>query len=99
MDLALEAGAEDIRTEEITFEVICPMSEYDNVSQAITDKGIETLSSELAHLPNVEVPVNDKDTARKVLHLVEKLEELEDVKAVHHNMDLDEGLLEEEGVS
>ncbi|MGB0344293.1 MAG: YebC/PmpR family DNA-binding transcriptional regulator [Coraliomargarita sp.] len=96
MDLALEAGAEDILTEEDHFEVLCPMSEYDKVSQAIADKGIETVSSELAYLPNVEVPVSDKDTARKVLHLVEKLEDLEDVKAVHHNMDLADGLLDAE---
>ena len=96
MDVALEAGAEDIRTEEDHFEVICPMVEYDKVSQALSDKEIETISSELAYLPNVEVPVSDKDTARKVLHLVEKLEELEDVKAVHHNMDLAESLLDEE---
>ncbi|PDH30155.1 MAG: YebC/PmpR family DNA-binding transcriptional regulator [Puniceicoccaceae bacterium MED-G30] len=95
MEITLEAGAEDILNEADHFEVICPISEYDAVSQALTDKGIETVSSELAYLPNVEVPVTDKDTARKVLHLVEKLEDLEDVKAVHHNMDLADGLLEE----
>jgi transcriptional/translational regulatory protein YebC/TACO1 len=43
------------------------------------------------------VPVTDKDTARKVLHLVEKLDELEDVKAVHHNMDIADDLLEDAG--
>ena len=95
MEITLEAGAEDILNEADHFEVICPISEYDAVSQALPDKGIETVSSELAYLPNVEVPVTDKDTARKGLHLVEKLEDLEDVKAVHHNMDLADGLLEE----
>jgi len=97
MELALDAGAEDILTEEDHFEVICPMSEYDRVSQAIAERNIETVSSELAYLPNVEVPVSDKETARKVLHLVEKLDELEDVKAVHHNMDLADGVFDEDG--
>ncbi|NQY32841.1 MAG: YebC/PmpR family DNA-binding transcriptional regulator [Coraliomargarita sp.] len=96
MDIALDAGAEDIVTEETHFEVLCPLSEYDKVAQALEDKGIETESSELAYIPNVEVPISDKETARKVLHLVEKLDELEDVKAVHHNMDLADGVLGDE---
>ena len=96
MDIALEAGAEDIITEDTHFEVLCPMSEYDHVAQALEEKGIETESSELAYLPNIEVPVSDKETARKVLHLVEKLDDLEDVKAVHHNMDIAEGVFTDE---
>lgn len=93
MDLALEAGAEDIKLEGAHFEVICPMNEYDALSQALSEKEVETESSELAYLPNILVPVDDKDTARKALHLIEKLDELEDVKAVHANMDLSEDLL------
>ncbi len=96
MDIVLEAGAEDIANEGDHFEVICPMSDYDTVSQALSDKEIETESSELAYLPNIMVPIEDKDTARKVLHLIEKLDDLEDVKAVHHNMDIAEDLLDDE---
>ena len=87
MDIVLEAGAEDIKNEGDHFEVVCPMSEYDAVSQALSDKEIETESSELAYIPNILVPIQDKDTARKVLHLIEKHDDLEDVKAVHHNME------------
>jgi len=96
MDLALEAGAEDIKNEGDHFEVICPMTEYDALSQALEDKGIETESSELAYIPNIMVPIEDKDTARKVLHLIEKLDDLEDVKAVHSNMDIADDLLGDE---
>jgi len=96
MDIALEAGAEDIKNEGDHFEVICPMSEYDTLSQALSDNKIETESSELAYLPNILVPVEDKEVARKVLHLIEKLDELEDVKAVHANMDIADDLLGEE---
>ena len=39
MDVALEAGAEDIKNEGDHFEVVCPMSAYDAVSQALTDQG------------------------------------------------------------
>ena len=86
MEIALEAGAEDIKN---------ALADYDAVSQALEEKKIETVASELAYLPNVMVPIADKDTARKVLHLVEKLDELEDVKAVHHNMELEDALLDE----
>lgn len=96
MDLVLEAGAEDIKNEGDHYEVICPMAEYDAVSQALSDKEIETESSELAYIPNILMPVEDKDTARKVLHLIEKLDDLEDVKAVHSNMDLADDLLDHE---
>jgi YebC/PmpR family DNA-binding regulatory protein len=96
MDLALEAGAEDIKNEGDHFEVICSISEYDTLSQALSDQEIETESAELAYIPNIMVPVEDKDAARKVLHLIEKLDDLEDVKAVHSNMDLAEDLLDDE---
>jgi YebC/PmpR family DNA-binding regulatory protein len=96
MDVALEAGAEDIKSEGDHFEVICPMSEYDSVSQALNEKGIESEESDLVYLPNILVPVEDKDTARKVLHLIEILDGLEDVKAVHSNLDIAEDVLGDE---
>ena len=95
MEIALEAGAEDIKNEADHFEILCALADYDAVSQALEEKKIETVASELAYLPNVMVPIADKDTARKVLHFVEKLDELEDVKAVHHNMELGDALLDE----
>lgn len=94
MELALEAGAEDIKNEGDHYEVICPMADYDSLCQALNE--IETESSDLVYLPNILVPVEDKETARKVLHLIEKLDDLEDVKAVHANMDLADGVLDEE---
>ena len=96
MNVVLDAGAEDISSAGDHFEVICPISEYDTLSQALGDKDIVTESSELAYIPNVLVPTDDREIARKVLHLIDKLDDLEDVKAVHHNMDITEGLLASE---
>lgn len=93
IEVALEAGAEDISDEGDHFQVICPIAEYDKLAQAFSDHNIVTESSELAYIPSVLVPVKDTDTARRVLHLIEKLDDLEDVKAVHHNMELSEDLL------
>ncbi len=93
MDLALEAGAEDIKNEGDHFEVICPMSEYDSLTQALSDKGITPESAELAYLPNILVPIDDVEAARKVMHLIELLDSLEDVKAVYSNLDIADDLL------
>ena len=95
MEIAIEAGAEDIRVEDEYFEVLTELTDYDAVANAIEEAGIQAESSELAYLPNSEVPVEDRDTAKKVLRLVEVLEDLEDVKAVHSNFDIDDSLLED----
>lgn len=94
-ELALENDAEDIVTEKEHYEIICESSQYDRLAEAFEKAGIETDSSELAYLPNNLVPVSDEDTARKIFKLIETLEDLEDVKAVHGNYDMDEALLEE----
>ncbi|MBC60969.1 MAG: YebC/PmpR family DNA-binding transcriptional regulator [Opitutales bacterium] len=94
-ELALENDAEDIVTEKEHYEIICETSQYDRLAEAFEKAGIETDSSELAYLPNNLVPISDEDTARKIFKLIETLEDLEDVKAVHGNYDMDEALLEE----
>lgn len=93
MEVALEAGAEDIRNEGDHFEIICEVNDYDQLSKALEDKKIEPDSSELAYLPNSLVPVSDPDVVKQVLRLIENLEDLDDVKAVWSNYDIDEKLL------
>ncbi|WP_269542474.1 YebC/PmpR family DNA-binding transcriptional regulator [Cerasicoccus fimbriatus] len=93
MEVALEAGADDIVNNDDHFEVTCEMAEFDAVSTALNDKGIEPDSSELAYIPNTLVPVTDADVVKQVLRLTETLDDLEDVKAVWANYDIDESLL------
>ena len=93
MELALEAGAEDVLDKGDHYEVLCTLANYDALSQALSDQTIAVESSELAYLANVQVPVDDADIARKVLHLISALDALEDVKAVHSNMQLADALL------
>ncbi|MDV7399993.1 YebC/PmpR family DNA-binding transcriptional regulator, partial [Arthrospira platensis SPKY1] len=82
-------GADDVANEGDHYEVTCPIADYDAVSQAFNDKGLELESAELVYLPNVTVPIADKEIAAKILRLIEKLDELEDVKAVHSNLEID----------
>jgi YebC/PmpR family DNA-binding regulatory protein len=93
-ELALENDAEDIIVEEEHYEVICETAHYDQISDALSTVSVLPDSSELAYIPNNLVQVTDEDTVRKILKLVDNLEDLEDVKAVHGNYDIDDALLE-----
>ncbi|MBN2069078.1 MAG: YebC/PmpR family DNA-binding transcriptional regulator [Opitutales bacterium] len=96
MEVALEAGAEDILNNEDHFEVLCPMTEFDTVAQALEKAGIEPNESQLSYIPSSTIPVTDADTARKCLRLIDALEDLEDVQHVFANFDIDDALLDEE---
>ncbi|HCJ12511.1 MAG: transcriptional regulator [Verrucomicrobia bacterium GWF2_51_19] len=94
MELALEAGAEDVVNKGDHFEVICAINDFDNLVRVFSDKKIKTDSSEVAYIPSNLVSITDEATAAKILKLVEKLEELEDVKSVFANFYIDDVLLE-----
>lgn len=90
MEVALEAGAEDIKNQGDHFEVITELSEFDAVAKALEEQGITCESSEIVYLPNNLVTITDPDIAKQVIRLTEALDDLEDVKAVHANYDIDE---------
>jgi YebC/PmpR family DNA-binding regulatory protein len=92
MEVVLDAGAEDIKSHGDHFEVLSPISAYDAVSDALAKAGIHADESELAYIPVTTFPVKDAETAKKVLHLVEQLEAIDDVKSVFTNAEIDEGL-------
>ena len=94
MELALEAGAEDFKNENGFFEIVTSVPDYNAVAEALENKGIKAESSDLVYIPSVTVPISDADTAKKVQALIDALEDLDDVKAVHSNDDFDEALLD-----
>ena len=93
-EIALENEAEDVIVEKEHYEVICETPNYARMVEALSKSAIITASSELAYLPENLVVVSDENIAQKILKLVDNLEELEDVKAVHSNYDIDEALLD-----
>lgn len=93
MEIALDAGAEDIINNEDHFEILCPINTYDAVSAALEKAGIVPDDSNLAWIPNTLVPITDADTAQKVLRLEETLDSLEDVQNVYTNYDIDDSLM------
>lgn len=93
MELALAAGADDVINHGDHFEILCPVAEYYTLAKALQDKGLKPESSELAYVPNLQVPVADAGVAKQVLELIDALEALDDVKAVHGNHDIDPKLI------
>ena len=87
MEIALEAGADDIALDGDFFEVTCEPSSFEGVKQALTEKGIPLSNAEVTKVPNSTVKVVGNE-ARQLLNLMESLEEHEDIQAVHANFDI-----------
>jgi YebC/PmpR family DNA-binding regulatory protein len=91
--VAIDAGAEDIGTDDDFFEVTCEPADLAAVRAALDGAGIEVENAEVAQLPKVRVEI-DEDGATKLMRLIDALEELDDVDAVHANFDVDADVLE-----
>ncbi|MDL2280163.1 YebC/PmpR family DNA-binding transcriptional regulator [Desulfovibrio sp. OttesenSCG-928-G11] len=94
MEVGLENGAEDIVDEGDFWEVHSQPGDFDALRQAFEDAGLEAESAEISMLPQNTVPV-DADAGRKVLRLVEAMEDNDDVQQVHANFDLPDEVLAE----
>lgn len=88
MEVALDAGADDVITSEQGYEVRCAVNAFDKVAQALEQRGIRTDSAEIAYIPTTTVPVADLNAARTVVKLQNTLEELDDVQAVFSNEEM-----------
>jgi YebC/PmpR family DNA-binding regulatory protein len=91
--VAVEAGAEDISTDEGVFEVVTRLEDFAAVRDSLEEAGVEIDNAELAYLPNTLVPI-DEDQTRKLMTLIERLEELDDVDEVYANFDAPAEVLE-----
>jgi YebC/PmpR family DNA-binding regulatory protein len=84
--VAVEAGAEDITTDDDVFEVIAEPADFTRVRNALEQAGVEMDSAEMAYRASSLVPI-DEEQARKLLRLIDALEDSDDVDAVHANFD------------
>jgi YebC/PmpR family DNA-binding regulatory protein len=92
LELALEAGAEDLNDSESSWEIVTDPSALAAVRDALDTAGIEIFSAELTMLPQSTIPV-DGGEARRVLQLIEALDDLEDVQNVSANFDIPEEVM------
>ena len=92
LELGLEAGAEDLNDSESSWEIVTDPSALAAVRDALRAAGIEIFSAELTMLPQSAIPV-DGGEARRVLQLIEALDDLEDVQNVYANFDIPEEVM------
>ena len=92
---ALDAGAEDVLPDEESFTVYTAMEDLHKVNDALTAQGIKTREVELTYVPTNKVELN-KDDAAKLMRLLDRLDELDDVRQTHVNVDITEEMLDDE---
>ena len=90
---AIDAGAEDVVAEDGLITVYTTPSSFERVKKALETAGVKVASAELSMRPTTTVRV-EGDQARKVINLVETLEDLDDVQRVHANFDVPDEVLE-----
>src|SRR5918999_6067638 len=93
LSLALEAGAEDVKVDEKTFEVITGPQEFEAVKKTLSDAKIETSLAEVTFVPQNYIKLEEK-SAEQMLKLMEILDEHDDVQKVHANFDIPEEIME-----
>ena len=87
MNLALEAGADDVRDEDESWGIYTSFEDFNSVREALEGQSVEMESAEINMVPKVTVPV-DAETARKIMKLNDALEEHDDVQNVYFNFEL-----------
>lgn len=91
---AIDAGAEDVSTHDESLEVYTAPASLDNVRRALEGMNLKVLNAESTMLPKTTVETDD-ETALRVLKLIDRLEELDDVQKVYSNIDIPDSVLEE----
>jgi len=90
MDLVLECGAEDLRREGDGFTILAPLGAFGTVKASLDQAGVPLRGAELAYVPAQRVEVADPAVARRIVSLLEALDDNDDVQGVHSNEDFTE---------
>lgn len=90
----IDAGAEDVESEDQFFTIYTPMEEFGSMIKKLESMNIEPENAQLQRIPHTTVTL-DKESALKVLKLIETFEEDDDVQNVYHNLEFTEEMMEE----
>ena len=97
MMVALDAGADDVADDDGTWRVTCEPSKVYDVRDALEAAGIEVLSAESTMVSSTTIDVSDAEDAKKVLRIIDALEDHDDVQDVYGNFDISDELMESVG--
>jgi YebC/PmpR family DNA-binding regulatory protein len=94
MDLALEAGAEDVVEEEDSFQIITAPEAFNDVVDQLEKGKVKFSEATLSMVPKNSIEVTEEKAARSLLRLLENLEDHDDVQKVHANFDIADDLMD-----
>ncbi|MFH1420261.1 MAG: YebC/PmpR family DNA-binding transcriptional regulator [Planctomycetota bacterium] len=92
MEVALDAGAEDVTKDGDTFEVVCDVPAYESVKTALAERNIPTQSAEITKIPGTTIAVN-AERGEKVLRLIDTFEDNDDVQNVYSNFEMSDEVM------
>jgi YebC/PmpR family DNA-binding regulatory protein len=91
----MDAGAEDIHIEEDGIEIICPPEDLAKVRDAVAAAGLTYKDADLTMIPHTTIKIEDANDARKVLRLIDLLEDNDDVQTTYSNFDVSDEILQQ----
>lgn len=94
MDLALEAGAEDVLEEENEFQVLTAPDDFNTVREKLEEAGVSFIEATLAMIPQNTAEIVEEKVAIRLMKLMDVLEECDDVQDVHANFDIPDEIME-----
>ncbi len=93
LEIALSAGADDMRTVGDVFEITCEPGAYEALKKSLQEKEIATEVAEISMVPQNTVEINDEHTAKKIISLMEDFEDHDDVQNVYANFDIPDEIM------
>ncbi len=95
MDIVLEAGAEDLSVEDGVAEIWGAPESFSDIAKALEDAGVQCSEAAITRKPDNTVEVKDAHTGSQIMRLLDKLEDLDDVQAVHSNEEIAPEIMEQ----
>lgn len=97
LEIALAAGAEDMQATTGLFEITCDPASFDKLKETLKEKQIPTQVAEISMIPQNTISVDDSDTAKKIITLMENFEDHDDVQNVYANFDIPDEVMSQIG--
>jgi YebC/PmpR family DNA-binding regulatory protein len=92
-EIALAAGADDLRNNGEVYEITCQQAVFDGLKKALEAKAIPMEVAELSMVPSSEAPINDVETAKKIIALMDEFEDHEDVQNAYANFNIPDDIM------
>ena len=95
MDIAIEAGADDVVSNEEVHKITCAPEAFDQVLSFLEKADLHPEHSEITYVPRDTIEIKDVNTARKAMKLIDALDEHEDIQTVSANFTIADSIMEE----